>query len=400
VNGPGPRGGLVAGVLLVVLALIVSEGGMLAEGGKRPLLYGIFAVATGLSVAVGWWLVRLHRRLPSLRWTMLAVAVAAIVVAGGMVVASTSAMFLTGAELRLVLAALLLGAGLSVLMATSVTGPLTQDLRRLADAAHRVADGDLAVRTDIERSDEVGELARSIDQMIAQLARADEERGRAAAARQRLLTAIGHDLRTPLASLQVAVEALQDGVAPDPDQYLRSMGADVAVLRSMVEDLFMLVRLEVGELLLERIHIDLAEIADGVVEAVTPLANRRGVDVRLEANGSASIHGDPQALNRVLRNLLDNAIRHAPEDSTVDVLVESTDGWGVVRVQDRGPGFPPEFVDQAFDVFSRADPARSRHGGAGLGLAIVRQFVQAHGGTVWIEPAPLTTVAFRIPTST
>lgn len=394
-----PRSGVIAGLALVALALVVSEGGMLADGGKRPVLYGVFAGATVLSGLLGWWLVRVHRRLPTLQWTVLAVAVAAIVVASGVVAASTSAMFLTGSELRLVLAALLLGAGLGVLVATSVTAPLTRDLRHLADVAHRVADGDLDGRTEIERSDEVGALARSLDQMIAQLARADEERDRDAAARQRLLTAIGHDLRTPLASLQAAVEAMQDGVAPDPAQYLRSMATDVELLRDMVEDLFVLVRLETGELALERLRVDLTEVADGVVEAITPLANRKDVRLRLESNGPVLVDGDPQALNRVLRNLLDNAVRHTPGASTVDVSIDTADGFGVVRVQDAGPGFPPAFVDQAFDVFSRADAARSRHGGTGLGLAIARQFVHAHGGTAWIDPGPPTTVAFRIPTS-
>jgi two-component system, OmpR family, sensor histidine kinase BaeS len=226
---------------------------------------------------VGWGLTRIHRRLPSLRWTILVVATAAVVVASAVVAASTNAMLLSGAELRLVLAALLLGAALGVVLAVSVTGPLTSDLRQLAEAAELVANGDLEVRTQIDRHDEVGALANSLDRMVEQLAHLEAQRIRGEAARRRLLTSIGHDLRTPLASLQAAIEALEDGVAPDPQRYLRSMASDVHLFGSMVDDLFVLARLDAGELPLDRLPIELGELVDGAAEAVAPLAAKHDV---------------------------------------------------------------------------------------------------------------------------
>lgn len=391
-------GALVGVAALTVLVLVVSEAAMAASAADRPSLYAVLAGSVLAAAFVGWGLTRVHRRLPSLRWTILVVAIAAVVVASAVVAASTNAMLLAPAELRLVLAALLLGAGLGVILAVSVTGPLTADLRQLADAAQRVADGDLRVRTGIARRDEVGEVARSLDRMVEQLAQLERQRARGEAARRQLLTSIGHDLRTPLASLQAAIEALEDGVAPDPDRYLRSMGTDVSLLGSMVEDLFVLAQLDAGEMPLERLPIDLGEVVDGAAEAVAPLAAKHHVEVVVRIDGGVPVVADAQAIDRVLRNLLDNAIRHAPRGSAVEVATGAADGMATVRVHDGGPGFPPEFVDRAFDRFSRADGARERRGGgAGLGLAIAKQLIEAHAGAIRIEPGPGATVLFWLP---
>lgn len=385
-------------VVVAVVALVVSEAAMRPSPQERLLLYGTFAGATAVAGAVGWWLTRVHRRLPSLRWTILAVAIAAVAVASGIVLLAAGAMVLAPAHIRVMLAALTLGAGLGLLVAIGVTGPLTEDLRELAGAARRVADGDLSVRTDIDRSDEVGELARSVNRMVDQLATFERQRRRDEAARHRLLTAVSHDLRTPLATLQAAVEALQDGVAPDPDRYLKAMAGDVALLRSMVDDLLVLTGLEAGEVRLERIPLDLTELADGAVEALNPIAARRQVTIDLHADTAIHVLGDTRALDRVLRNLLDNAVRHAPRNSTVTVECTRDGDAGAVRIRDDGPGFPEDFIERAFERFSRADDARERHGGgAGLGLAIAREVVEAHGGHIWIEPGSGATVALRIP---
>lgn len=392
-------GALVALVTLAVLVLVVSEAVVASGGVTRSSLYTVFAGSVLAAAIIGWGLTRVHRRLPSLRWTILVVAITAVVVASAVVAASTNAMLLAPPELRLVLAALLLGAGLGVILAVSVAGPLTADLRQLADAAQRVADGDLGVRTRIVRSDEVGELASSLDRMVEQLAFLEDQRARGEAARRRLLTSMGHDLRTPLASLQAAIEALEDGVAPDPQRYLRSMGSDVERLSSMVDGLFVLARLDAGELPLDRLPIDLGELVDGAAEAVAPLAAKHDVEVAAHLDGVVPVVADTQALDRVLRNLLDNAIRHAPPGSTVEVAVAATDESGTVRIHDDGPGFPPEFIDRAFHRFARADEARQRHGGgAGLGLAIAKELIEAHGGVIRIERGPGATVTFSLPT--
>ena len=389
---------IIVGVLLTGAALIASEAAMQPTPRERFTLYTLVTVAALLAGLVCWWLLRSHRRLRSLRWTVLVVALTAVALAAVVVGASAVTMFLSPADVRFVLGALALGSGLGALVAFGVTGPLTQDLRQVADAARRVADGDLQVTTGIERRDEVGELARSVDRMVERLSELEVQREQGQAARRRLLASIGHDLRTPLASVRAALEAIQDGVASDPDRYLAAMATDVDLLGRMVDDLFVLARLDAGDLRLDRFAIDLTEIVDGAVEAATPVAENAEVSLHLQADGSIMANADPLALNRVTRNLIDNAIRHAPRGGTVTVSAGSVDGVAEVRVQDDGPGFPPGFAEIAFDRFSRPDSARERQaGGAGLGLAIAKELIEAHGGQIWIAEGPGASVVFQLP---
>ncbi len=382
--------------VLVVAGLLVAEGTMQPSSQDRAVLYGIFAAMAAATAAAGWALPKLAKRFRSVRTSVQMVALASVVVAGGAVGVAAVSMFLSAHDLRLVLVALGLGVGLGLSLAITVARPLAADLQTLAGTASRVGGGDLGARTGIQRPDEVGVVATAMDQMAARLEAVEDERGRTEAARRALLAAVGHDLRTPLTSLQAAVEALQDGLAPDPERYLRSMSRDLEMLRGLVEDVFLLARIEAG-LELEPVPVDVAELADGVVETVQPVAGKRGVEVRLEAGGPVVVHGDPRSLSRVIRNLLDNAVRHAPEGSGVVVEV-SGGAEATVRVSDQGEGFPAEFAALAFDSFTRADRARSRAGGgAGLGLAIARGLVEAHGGRVWIEHGDGGRVAFAVP---
>ena len=209
---------------------------------------------------------------------------------------------------------------------------------------------------------------------------------------------IGHDLRTPLSALRAAIEALADGVAPDPERYLRSMQRDVEALSALVDDLFLLARIEGGRLDLLREPLDLTELVDEAVEALTPAAAARQVAITFGAEGRTPVVGNATAIGRVIRNLLDNAIHHAPIGSTVRIAVAMDAGGPRVRVVDEGQGFPADFSTHAFERFARADPSRTRAtGGAGLGLAIARGLVEAHGGRIWIEPPPGGHVAFQLP---
>jgi signal transduction histidine kinase len=141
--------------------------------------------------------------------------------------------------------------------------------------------------------------------------------------------------------------------------------------------------------------VDVTEIADEAIEVLRPTANRLGVDVQLQAPGSITAETAPEALGRVMRNLIDNAIRHS--EGNVTVSLDRLDKLRV-RVTDDGPGFPAEFVERAFDSFTRADAARTRDGsGTGLGLAIAHRFVTALGGSIHAEPGPGGVVEFNLP---
>lgn len=216
--------------------------------------------------------------------------------------------------------------------------------------------------------------------------------------RNDLLSAIGHNLRTPLGSMQAAVEALQDGIATDPAAYLRGISLDLEHLRDLVDDLFLLTRIDTGRLDLSQTGVDLAELADEAVEAVTPAAATRKVRLRVESPGRVGVAGDPAALSRVLRNLLANARRHSPESGEVNVVLTRNGSYAETTVSDEGAGFPDHLKERAFERFVRDDDSRNREsGGTGLGLAIAKGIVEGHGGTITIEEGPGGPVRFSVP---
>jgi two-component system sensor histidine kinase BaeS len=390
----------ILGFLAIVIAgLAWFEVEMQPTAGERVRLALVFAAMAAAAAVASWALPRWASSSRSVRRTVVALSATAVVIAAAGILLAATTMFLSSHDLSLLLIVLGVAVLAGIGFALAVSRPWVADLEQMAATADRVAAGDLSARTGIERHDEVGRLADAIDTMAGRLADAAEVRDQTEAARRRLFAAIGHDLRTPLASLRVAVEALRDGVASDPDRYLRSMQHDVEALASLIDDLFLLARIEAGAFEVSATECDVTEVADEAIEVLRPLALAGGVQVRLEAPGRALVVGGPEALGRVIRNVLDNAIRHAPEGTEVTVAVSNGDG-ATVSVTDAGPGFPADFVDRAFGDFEREDPARGRGGGgAGLGLAIARGLVTTMGGKIWAEPGPGGKVAFRVPGS-
>jgi signal transduction histidine kinase len=175
------------------------------------------------------------------------------------------------------------------------------------------------------------------------------------------------------------------------------MHRDVTHLSRLVEDLFLFARTEAGTVDLHRESMDLAELADETIEVFGPIAALRSVSLHTSSTSPLEVNADPWALGRVLRNLVDNAVRHTPAGGAVRVLVGPVDGRPSVTVEDDGPGFSAEIEAVAFERFSRGDAARSRDGaGAGLGLAIARGLVEAHGGHISIESGPGGRVRVRL----
>lgn len=335
---------------------------------------------------------RLGRRFLFAALGVLAVALALIVIAA-------QAMFINEQDLGLLMWALIPAVAAAALVALFVARPLVDDTNRISEAARRVAEGDLTARTDVRRRDELGEAAAMFDRMVERLAAVEAER-------TLMLSAISHDLRTPLAALHAAVEALRDGVVEDDERYLVGMERQVRALAALVDDLQLHTRIASGTLELRPTHIDLTELADESIEVVRPLAAHHGVELLLEADQRVSVIGDGTQLARVVRNLLENAIRHAPPDSVVVVQVSGHGvgeasglaGEAVLRVTDQGAGFPPELVDRAFAPFTRGDESRNTvTGTAGLGLAIARGIVTAHEGTVDVVPGAGGIVEVRLP---
>lgn len=360
-------------------------------------MFALMFAGIAAVTAIVWALLRsAATRTRSLSGTMFVVSIGALFVVALAVVVAGNLMFLSGHDLHLTLVVLGFGVVLGALLAGAVAERLSRDLSRLRETAERVAGGDFSARADLDRPDEVGALSSAIDSMVERLDAADAERQRIETSRRTFLAAIGHDLRTPLTSARAAIEALQDGVASDPERFLGSISTDLTILSGLVEDLFLLSKIEADQLDLHLEPVDLTDLADTTLEAMAPVARKRNIGLRLDATSHVRVLAGELELARVLRNLVDNAIRHAPDASEVTVDVNSDQSSVTVRVTDEGPGFPPDI--DVFQSFARGDSARTREtGGAGLGLAIARGIVQAHGGATWIEPGPGGSIAFRIP---
>ena len=182
------------------------------------------------------------------------------------------------------------------------------------------------------------------------------------------------------------------------DVSLEFQERQVTALSSLVDDLQLHSRIVSGTFELNRTRLDLTELADEAMETLQPLAERRQVKLLLEADQRVILDADGSQLSRVVRNLLDNAIRHAPADSVVLVQVSRAQGSATLRVIDEGAGFPTEFRERAFEPFTRADEARDlRTGTAGLGLSIAKGIITAHSGTVGLGDGPGGIVEIRLP---
>ena len=288
--------------------------------------------------------------------------------------------------------AALIGLGAARLVATDRLA----DLDAIREGLGRVAAGERQVRIEIEGDDELAALAADVESMVAKVA-AEEQ------ARRELVASVSHDLRTPLTTLRLIAEGLEDGIF-EPErvrEQLRTIGVHVRALSSLVDDLFELSRLEAGEVSWSIEQVRLDELVRETVQAMSPHAQAGRVAVRAEFEpGLLPARGNPEQLQRVLFNLIQNAIRHTPPDGSVVVHARPGDGPSVeVEVADTGDGIDPALSSRMFEPFVQG-PARvaGQSGAGGLGLAIARAIVNAHGGHIWLQDdGPGARVRFRLP---
>jgi signal transduction histidine kinase len=235
--------------------------------------------------------------------------------------------------------------------------------------------------------------------LAVRLAMEERSRREIEEARRRLVAAASHDLRTPLASLRLLVESIDDGVATGEtrDRYLKEIRTHVAVLSDLIDDLFELSRIEAGDISWTMRQVELHDLIGDTVAAMRAPADERGISIAAELPAGALVaSANAEKVQRVLFNLIQNAIRHTPADGSVTVRAHSAPGGVEVEVADSGEGIPAGDGERVFEAFYRGDAARGEDG-AGLGLAISRAIVEAHGGRIWLENGdPGTRVHFTL----
>jgi signal transduction histidine kinase len=332
-------------------------------------------VVAAASLAIGFVVAYALRFAPTVKLQMAGLAFASVCVPLGAVLASGWVMFHMGADRKVLAVAAgsataAVGAGILLARWTS------QSLRRVTDASARLAAGDLGARAPTAGPSEISKLAESFNAMAASIEQLFD-------ARRELVAWASHDLRTPLASMQAMIEAIEDGLAA-PEDYLPTLREQVRTLSLLVDDLFELARIDAGALTLELQQLPVADLVDSTIRLLRPEADARHVDLIASADGDPTARVAPEKIERVLFNLVTNALRHTPSDGSVAVNVAQMNGDVVVSVEDTGAGLEPEALGRMFERFWRADRARSG-AGMGLGLAIARGLVEAHGGRIWAE---------------
>ncbi|MEJ2598954.1 MAG: HAMP domain-containing sensor histidine kinase [Anaerolineales bacterium] len=342
---------------------------------------------------------------PTIRWTLLGGYLLSSILIFFNVWLTARLMFISQQhDLQLATVLLLFAGGIAMALGYFLSSALTDRIRLVDRAANSIAKGDLQARSPIQGRDEIADLATTFNQMADQLQRADARQRELENLRRDLIAWVSHDLHTPLASIRAILEALADGMVEDPEtvqRYLQTAQKDIGALSSLIDDLFQMAQLDAGGLPLELGMNSISDLISDTLEGFSELAARQGVALNGDVEpGVDALWMDAQRIGRVLNNLIGNALRHTPTGGYIQVDAAPVPSGVRVEVTDSGEGIRPEDIPYVFDRFYRGEKSRNRAtGGAGLGLAIARGIIEAHGGHIDVEsqPGQFTRFYFTLP---
>jgi len=365
----------------------------------------VIAIAAGWASVVGLMglVVAYVGRRWSLRWAFVTVALSGVLGLVAGVIGTARAMFLSQHDFEVALLVAGVAGVVSLAFALLVARWAIGGSRAVQEATRLLGDQGIFVAP-TNTAAELSALSAQLAQTSHRLADSRQRERTLEASRRELVAWVSHDLRTPLAGLRAMAEALEDGMVDDPSRYHRQMRETVDKMTRMVDDLFELSRIHAGALQLAVETVPLDDVVSEVLAVSTPIASARGVRLGGQVEPGVAVRADPRELNRLIGNLVTNAIRHTPSEGTVEVT-----GWagpdGVeLAVSDACGGIPHEDIDRVFDVAWRGSNARTPEtgsasggkatgagagsplgAGSGLGLAIVRGIAEAHHGTVQVD---------------
>jgi signal transduction histidine kinase len=398
---------LAIGILLIVLiSLGIFKMLMSPQSGDMALMALFLSITALVSALAGYAAYRFGwiQISPTLRWTLLAGYVLASILTFFNVWFSAQLMFASSHDLTLAIVLLLFASGIAMILGYFFSGTVTERILSLRDAAEKIAAGNLETRVPVTGRDELSALAISFNQMAEQLQAADQKQRELEHLRRDLVAWASHDLQTPLTSVRAILEALSDGVVDDAktvSRYLNTAQRDVLSLSALIDDLFQMSQLDAGGFPLNRAQSSLGDLVSDTLESFSELAYRESIKLEGQIEpGVDPVFMDTQAIGRVLNNLIGNALRHTPPGGAIEVRALRTRENVEVSVRDTGEGIRAEDLPHVFDRFYRGEKSRNRGtGGAGLGLAIARGIVRAHGGDIGVvsEPGKGTKFLFTLP---
>ena len=396
------RVGAVIGAVALVSLLALRWLG--ANTGDTLTIAAFLLFSGGVSIAIGGFAIRYTRlKHVGLRRTIMVIGALGPLFMILNVAFTARLMFISTHDLRLLMLLLLFAVIPGLAVASLLSARIDHAVAALNAGASTMATGDLSTRV---RSDDIAELqalAVSFNSMATRLEALAEVRDEAEQARRDLIAAVSHDLRTPLASLRALAEALHDGVVDDPEgiqRYLGLMVTETERLSGLIDDLFELARIESGTLRLDRAPLMVQDLLSEALERMSAQAALKDLRLLGAVEGETPpVLIDAQQVMRAFLNLVQNAIQHTPAGGQIALGACQARGMVTVEVRDTGSGIAAGDLPRIFERFYRGDPARARDAGAGLGLAIARGIVEAHGGTIWAESAPDggTSIRFTLP---
>jgi len=352
----------------------------------------LLSITAGISLLVG--VVAYHfgwfQRTRRLRWTLMSGYLLSGILTFVNVLFTAWRMFINAHDRTLATILLIFATCIATVLGYFLSAAFADKINALREAARAIAAGALDTRVRVPGRDEVTELAESFNNMAAQLESAAAKQQEIEKMRRDLVAWVGHDLRTPLSSVQAIVEALADGMVDDPAteaRYLRTAKRDIHALSLLIDNLFEMAQIDAGGLKLDRQPNSLSDLVSDTIESFRTLADEKGVMLQGHVTPDVDpVELDARLIGRVLTNLVSNALRHTPTGGTVQVYARAVSGGVEVTVRDTGEGIRPEDLPHVFEQFYRGEKSRNRAtGGAGLGLAIAQSFVQAHGGAIRVE---------------
>ena len=271
------------------------------------------------------------------------------------------------------------GAGLlALVLGAALASTISRPVRELTDGTKALAAGELGHQVPVRTADEIGQLAQSFNRMSADLAHSTQ-------LRKQMTADIAHDLRTPLSVILGYSEALQDDKLPGTPEVYGAMHRQAQHLNRLIDDLRTLSLADAGQLTLQRRPVRPSDLLEHAAIAYLPQAEERGIQLSVTAEATPAISVDPDRLGQVIGNLVGNALRHTPDGGHIELAAALTGAGVVLSVTDDGPGIPNDDLPHIFERFYRGDKARVDDGSSGLGLAIARSLVEAHGGQMGVE---------------
>lgn len=347
------------------------------------------------------------RYLGSLRWLLLLIVIFTVLVVLFQLWVLSSLMIFNTHYLPIVTTMMFFAGLTGISFGYFVSRAMTERLFKLSEAAGKLAQGDLGTRLDVIGNDEIAILTRSFNAMAHELQQVDEQKRMLEKTRRDLVAWVSHDLRTPMTSIRVMLEALSDGVVQDDEtrnRYMQTSLAEIEHLSRLIDDLFQLAQLDVGHMRLDFQMMSIGDLISDTLGGMMAKAQRK--DIHLHGEVDDEIHlvkMAPDKIQRVLKNLVDNAIKYTPAGESVTIRACRRDPHTIqIDVHNTGVHIAPDVLPNLFESFYRGEHSRATtddERGTGLGLAIARGFVQAHGGKIWAESDPVsgTTFSFILP---